>query len=84
VQAEPSDLPARLTHGLLLLREGRAAEALATFDDIDVYVGRLPAGDQAIVYAIQAANGQDFEANALLAAIDRTRLTEAEAALLNP
>jgi pimeloyl-ACP methyl ester carboxylesterase len=79
-----ADLAARLTHGLLLLREGRAADALAVFDDIDVYVGQLPPGDQAIVYAIQAANGQKFEADALLAVIDRARLTEDEAALLTP
>jgi len=84
VQADPADLAARLTHGLLLLREGRAADALAVFDDIDVYVGQLPPGDQAIVYAIQAANGQKFEADALLAVIDRARLTEDEAALLTP
>lgn len=84
VAVDPAELNPRLTHALNLLRRGEAAEALAVFDDIDVYVSQLPPGDQAIVYAVQKANAQALEAAALLAAIERTKLTDEESALLNP
>lgn len=84
VAVAPADIALRLTHALALVRAGRFAEALAVFDQVDVFVSELPPGEQAIVYAVLAgAEGQSFNAARLLRAIDRLRLTPDEEALLS-
>ena len=85
VAVAPADVALRLTHSLALFRAGRYAEALAVFDQVDVFVSELPPGEQAIVYAVLASNeGQSFNATRLLRAIERLRLTPDEEALLSP
>jgi hypothetical protein len=85
VAVAPADIALRLTHSLALFRAGRYAEALAVFDQVDVFISELPPGEQVIVYAVLARNeGQSFNATRLLRAIDRLRLTADEEALLSP
>jgi len=85
VAVAPADIALRLTHSLALFRAGRYTEALAVFDQVDVFVSELPPGEQAIVYAVLASNeGQSFNATRLLRAIERLRLTPDEEALLSP
>ena len=79
----PADIPLRLTHALALLKAGRSDEALAVFDQVDVFVSELAPAEQVIIYAVlRQSVGQSFNAARLLAAIDRTRLTDEEEALL--
>jgi len=85
VAAAPSDPALRLTHSLALVKAGRGPEALAVYDHYDIFVEELTPGERAIIYAVlQAAGGQSFNAARLLAAIDRSRLTPEEMALLEP
>jgi len=84
VAAAPADSSARFTHALALLREGRAAEALGVFDDIDILAESLPPGDQAIVVAIWAANGMNREAVGLRGTLDSALLEKEEYALMFP
>ena len=85
VAAAPADVGLRLTHALALVKSGRSEEALAVFDQVDVFVSEMAPSEQVIVYAvIQAAGNQSFNAARLRAAIDRSRLTADEQALLTP
>jgi len=67
---------------LAKLRGGKKEEALSSFDDITVFYDRLPPGPQAVICAIIAANGQSERVAALSKVIDRSKLTEGEAALI--
>jgi hypothetical protein len=58
VDLTPGDPSVRVTHGLALLRAGRAEEAREVFDDFTVYFNRLPPPLQAGVAAILAAGGE--------------------------
>ncbi len=82
VEKEPSDPIVRTTHSLALLRAGRPAEALAAFDDLDVFYDRMPPGTQAVICAVLAANGKDKEVTAMARVIDRDRLTKDERVLV--
>jgi hypothetical protein len=83
IAVAPADIPLRLTHALALVKADRSDEALAVFDQVDVFLSELSPAEQAIVYAVlRRANGQSFNAARLLAAIDRTRLTDEEDALI--
>jgi hypothetical protein len=83
IAVAPADIPLRLTHALALVKADRSDEALAVFDQVDVFLTELSPAEQAIVYAVlRRANGQSFNAARLLAAIDRTRLTDEEDALI--
>lgn len=82
VAAAPADPFVRITAALAKLRGGKKEEALSSFDDITVFYDRLPPGPQAVICAIIAANGQSERVAALSKAIDRSKLTEGEAALI--
>jgi tetratricopeptide (TPR) repeat protein len=83
VATAPANVALRLTHALALAKAGRYDEALAVFDYVDVFVTELTPGEQAILYAVlQGVAGQSFNAARLSAAIDRSRLTPEEMALL--
>jgi hypothetical protein len=85
VAIAPANVALRLTHALALVRAGRSEEALAVFDHVDVFVSELTPSEQVIIYAVlQQVSGQSFNAARLLAAIDRSRLTPEELALLTP
>jgi len=57
VEASPTSPAARITHGLALVRAGRAKEALAIFDDFTIYFNRLPPPMQAALACIFLAGG---------------------------
>jgi len=80
--ASPTDVNLRLTHALALLKTGRAAEALAVFDEFDVFVEQLPPGQQAIAAAILGANGQGKAAEQLARSLDPDYLAPGEYALI--
>ena len=78
----PADPFVRVTAALAKLRAGKSEEALSSFDDITVFYDRLPPGSQAVICAVIAANGQSERAEALLKVLDRSKLTDDEAALI--
>jgi len=83
VATAPANIALRLTHALALAKAGRHAEAAAVFDHFDVFVTELTPSEQVIIYAvIQGVPGQSLNATRLWAAIDRSRLTSEETALL--
>lgn len=82
VEANPTDPAVRITHGLALVRAGRAKEALATFDEFTVYFNRLPPPMQAALSSILAAGGESRAATDMARRIDRTVLAPEEVALL--
>jgi hypothetical protein len=82
IAVAPADPVPRFNHTLNLLLAGRPKEAEAVFDDMDVFVDRLPPGDQAIVISVLKANDDGERANRLSAKIDPTKLTEDERKLI--
>ncbi|MBU3666358.1 MAG: hypothetical protein FGM15_10860 [Chthoniobacterales bacterium] len=80
----PADVNLRMTHALALLKAGQARAALGVFDDFDIFVERMPPGQQAIAIAILAANGEESKARNLAAAIDPNLLAKGEYALIAP
>ena len=80
--ASPADPSPRFTHALALLREGRAADALGVFHDIDIFVDRLPPAEQAIVIALWEANGLNSYAAPLRNLLDFGLLEHGEHALI--
>jgi len=82
--ANPTDLNLRMTHALALLQAGRAKDAMAVFDDFDVFVEQLPPGQKALAVAIFAASGENEKARSLVATIDPNLLAQGEFALLAP
>jgi len=82
VAAAPADPFVRITGALAKLRAGKPEDALESFDDISVFYDRLPPGPQAVICAVIAANGQADRVAALIRAIDRSKLTAGEAALI--
>lgn len=84
VATEPTTVGPRITHSLALLKAGRAQEAVAVFDQFDVFVEALPPGQRAVAIAVLAANGQSQAASHLARNIDRNLLAPGEYALLAP
>ncbi len=82
MDAAPADANAHFTHALALLREGRSADALGVFHDIDIFVDQLPPGDKAIVIAIWEANGMAGKAATLRRSVDPILLEKGEYALI--
>jgi hypothetical protein len=82
IAVAPADPVPRFNHTLNLLLAGRPKEAEAVFDDMDVFVDRLPPGDQAIVISVLKANDDGERANRLSAKLDPTKLTEDERKLI--
>lgn len=65
VSRAPADVGLRLTHALALLKQGRAADALASFHDLDVFVEELSPADRSVVAAVYEANGLAVHASTL-------------------
>lgn len=84
VASEPSNVDFRITHALALLRAGQPDKASSAFDDLDVFVDRLPPGERAVVAAVIAARGDTVQANAVARSIDTNLLSKDEFALLAP
>jgi hypothetical protein len=82
--AAPTDINLRFTHALALLKAGRSSDALAVFDDFDVFVEQLPPGQQAVAAAIFAATGNEPVARSLSASLDSHLLAPGEFALISP
>ena len=82
--AAPSDVNLRFTHALALLKAGRSSDALAVFDDFDVFVEQSPPGQQAVAAAIFAANGKELAARGLAVSLDAHLLAPGEFALIAP
>jgi hypothetical protein len=82
--AAPSDVNLRFTHALALLKAGRSSDALAVFDDFDVFVEQSPPGQQAVAAAIFAATGNERAARGLAASLDAHLLAPGEFALIAP
>ena len=77
-----ADPAVRATHALALLKAGRAQEAVGAFNDLTVFFGRVPPGQQAVICRVLAAAGQTDAARKASQAIDRKKLTEGEARVL--
>jgi len=82
IAAAPADPLVRITGALAKLRAGKPEDALESFDDVTVFYDRLPPGPQAVICAVIAANGQADRVAVLSKAIDRSKLTASEAALI--
>ena len=82
--AAPTDMNLRFTHALALLEAGRPSDALAVFDDFDVFVEQTPPGQQAVAAAIFAANGKEPAARRLALSLDPHLLAPGEFALIAP
>lgn len=82
--ATPTEMSAHFNHALALLRAGRAQEALAVFDDYDVFVDQLPPGLRAVSAALIGASGDELSARSLVRGIDPHLLTPGEYALIAP
>lgn len=84
VSAKPAEQNLRITHALALLRAGKPAEAVATFNDTTLFAETLPPGQFAVIAAILAASGDTARASAMARAIDTDLLTKEEYALIAP
>ena len=85
VEVTPADPAARITHGLALVRAGRAAEALASLDEFTIYFNRLPPPMQAALASIVTAGGQPQVGAEMAKRINSNVLAPEEVALLgNP
>jgi len=82
VAAAPADPAVRATHALALLRAGRAQEALGAFDDLTVFFGRVPPGQQAVICRVLAEAGQRDMARKAMQAVDKQSLTTNEFLIL--
>lgn len=82
VELSPADPAPRITHGLVLVRAGRAKEALGLFDDFTVYFNRLPPPMQASLSAIFSAGGESQVAAEMAGRVDQTVLASDERAML--
>ena len=82
--AAPTDVNLRFTHALALLKAGRSSDALAVFDDFDVFVQQTPPGQQAVAAAIFGANGNERVARGLASSLDPNLLAPGEFALIAP
>ena len=77
-----ADPAVRVTHALALLKAGRAQEAVGAFNDLTVFFGRVPPGQQAVICRALAEGGQVDAAKKASQVIDRNKLTEGEARVL--
>lgn len=82
IALSPSDPALRATHALALLRAGRAQEALAAFDDLTVFFGRVPPPLQAVICRVLAEAGQNEISRSAAQRIDRKKLTPEELMLI--
>lgn len=82
VAGAPTDINRRITHALALLKAGQPQQALAVFDDIDVFLEAMPPGQQAVAIALLGANGDIETAGRAARRLDAGLLSPGEYALI--
>lgn len=80
---QPSEIPPRITHALLMLRKNDPAAAKATFDEVTVFFDRMTPSQQAVVAAYTAGTGDVALAKRMRGVIQTDVLTKGERALLD-
>lgn len=73
----------RITHALALLQAGKPAEAFAVFDDFTLFFHALGPSAKAVITAVWGAKGDTNGARELARAIDLSKISEAEKALIS-
>ena len=83
ITAQPSEIPPRVTHALLMLRRNDPAAAKATFDDVTVFYDEMLPSQQVVVAAYTAGTGDARMARLMRGIIDTSVLTPGELAVLD-
>lgn len=83
ITAQPSEIPPRVTHALLMLRRNDPAAAKATFDDVTVFYDKMLPSQQVVVAAYTAGTGDAAMARLMRGIIDTNVLTPGELAVLD-
>jgi len=83
ITAQPSEIPPRVTHALLMLRRNDPAAAKATFDDVTVFYDEMLPSQQVVVAAYTAGTGDATMARLMRGIIDTNVLTPGELAVLD-
>jgi hypothetical protein len=83
INAQPSEIPPRVTHALLMLRRNDPAAAKATFDDVTVFYDEMLPSQQVVVAAYTAGTGDAIMARLMRGIIDTNVLTPGELAVLD-
>jgi hypothetical protein len=80
---QPSEIPPRITHALLMLRRNDPAAAKAAFDDVTVFYDRMAPAHQVVVASFTAGTGDMKMARLMRGAINTGVLTPGEMAVLD-
>lgn len=83
ITAQPSEIPPRVTHALLMLRRNDPAAAKAAFDDVTVFYDTMLPSQQVVVAAYTAGTGDATMARLMRGMIDTSVLTPGELAVLD-
>jgi hypothetical protein len=83
ITAQPSEVPPRVTHALLMLRRNDPAAAKATFEDVTVFYDEMLPSQQVVVAAYTAGTGDATMARLMRGIIDTSVLTPGELAVLD-
>jgi len=83
IVAQPSEIPPRITHALLMLRRNDPAAAKAAFDDITVFFDQMIPAHQVVVAAFTAGTGDPTLARLMRGVIKTDVLTLGERAVLD-
>lgn len=81
--SQPSEIPPRVTHALLMLRRNDPAAAKAAFDDLTVFYDEMLPSQQVVVAAYTAGTGDVTMARMMRGIIDTSVLTSGELAILD-
>ena len=80
---QPSEIPPRITHALLMLRRNDPAAAKAAFDDITVFYDEMAPAQQVVVASFTAGTGDAKMARLMRGVIKTNVLTAGERAVLD-
>ena len=83
IASQPSEIPPRITHALLMLRRNDPAAAKATFDDVTVFYDQMAPAHQVVVASFTAGTGDMNLARLMRGTIDTSVLTPGEMAVLD-
>lgn len=83
IAAQPSEIPPRVTHALLMLRRNDPAAAKASFDDVTVFFDQMAPAHQVVVAAFTAGTGDEKLALLMRGNIKTNLLTTGEMAVLD-
>lgn len=83
IASQPSEIPPRITHALLMLRRNDPAAAKATFDDLTVFFDQMIPAHQVVVASFTAGTGDLEMARLMRGAIKIEVLTPGEKAVLD-